>query len=75
MRYEPVYPRNYAEREEKDGHQCWVKSDLDIHDPGLIVTDGRTLAPWHVDGVPPMPVVSTLIPKTNVNRFIIGILC
>ena len=41
---EPVYPRNYTESEEKGGHQCWVKSDFDVHDPGLIVTDSCIVA-------------------------------
>ena len=60
LRHEPLYPHNYTKREEKGGHQCWVKSDFDVHDAGLIVTDGRTLAPWHVDGVPPLSVIATL---------------
>ena len=65
LRYEPVYPRNYTEREEKGGHQCWVKSDFDVHDSGLILADGRTLAPWHVDGVPPLTLVATLFAGFN----------
>ena len=60
LRYEPVYQSSYAERERRGGHQCWVKSDFDVHDPGLIVTNGRTLAPWHVDGLPSLSVVVSL---------------
>ena len=53
LRYEPVYPSNYAEREENGGYRYWVKLDFDVHNPGLIVTGGRTLAPWYVDNVRP----------------------